>query len=93
MVLSGVVDIRDLSQWVSLDQLIGEMNDPDEKIRSAAAFALGGVVAGSVQKYFPSLLEYLQRTTQPLERSLILHSIKEVIYLLLLLTSGHYFQL
>jgi HEAT repeat protein len=55
------------------------MNDPDEKIRSAAAFALGGVVAGSVPKYFPSLLEYLQRTTQPLERSLILHSIKEVI--------------
>jgi HEAT repeat protein len=82
-----------LSQWISLDQLVGEMNDPDEKIRSAAAFALGGVVAGSVQKYFPSLLEYLQRTTQPLERSLILHSIKEVINLLGLLTSGHYFQL
>ena len=70
--------MRDLSQWISLDQLIGEMNDPDEKVRSAAAFALGGVVAGSVQKYFPSLLEYLQRATQPLERSLILHSIKEV---------------
>lgn len=69
------------------------MNDPDEKIRSAAAFALGGVVAGSVQKYFPSLLEYLQRTTQPLERSLILHSIKEAIYLLVSLNSGHYFQL
>lgn len=54
------------------------MNNSDEKVRSAAAFALGGVVAGSVQKYFPSLLEYLQRTKQPLERSLILHSIKEV---------------
>jgi HEAT repeat protein len=54
------------------------MNDEDEKIRSAAAFALGGVVAGSVQKYFPSLLDYLRRTTQPHERSLILHAIKEV---------------
>jgi hypothetical protein len=93
MVSYCVVDIRDLSQWVSLDQLIGEMNDPDEKIRGAAAFALGGVVAGSVQKYFPSLLEYLQRTSQPLERSLILHSIKEVIDPSILLKSGHHFQL
>jgi HEAT repeat protein len=54
------------------------MNDPDEKIRTAAAFALGGIVAGSVQKYFPSLLEHLKRTNQPHERTLILHSIKEV---------------
>jgi HEAT repeat protein len=61
-----------------LDGLVEEMNDSDEKVRSTAAVALGGVVAGSVQKYFPPLLEYLQRTTQPLERSLILHSIKEV---------------
>jgi HEAT repeat protein len=61
-----------------LDALIGEMNDPDEKIRSAAAFAVGGIVAGNVQKHFASLLKYLQRTTQSLERSLILHSIKEV---------------
>jgi HEAT repeat protein len=71
-------DSRDLSSYISMDGLIGEMKDPDEKIRSAAAFALGGVVAGSVQKYFPALLDYLQRTTEPLERSLILHSIKEV---------------
>jgi hypothetical protein len=73
-----VIDLRDLSQWVSLDSLVEEMNDSDERIRGAAAYALGGVVAGSIHKYFPSLLEYLQRTTQPLERSLILHSIKEV---------------
>jgi HEAT repeat protein len=71
-------DSRDLSEYLSMDGLIGEMSDPDEKIRSAAAFALGGVVAGTVQKYFPTLLDYLQRTTEPLERSLILHSIKEV---------------
>jgi len=61
-----------------LDGLIGEMKDPDEKIRGAAAFAVGGVVSGSVQKHFQSLLDYLQQTSQPMERSLILHSIKEV---------------
>ena len=53
------------------------MKDPDEKIRSAAAFALGGVVAGSVEKHFPALLDFLEGTTQPIERSLILHSVKE----------------
>ena len=68
------------------------MNDPDEKIRSAAAFALGGVVAGSVQKYFPALLKYLQGTTKPHERSLILHSIKEV-YPLNVTNAGYCFQL
>ena len=68
------------------------MNDKDEKIRSAAAFALGGVVAGSVQRNFPALLDHLRRTTKPLERSLILHSIKEVDYHLVPLTTGDYFQ-
>jgi cullin-associated NEDD8-dissociated protein 1 len=77
-VFRDFTDTRDLSQWISLDELVTEMNNRDEKIRSAAAFALGGVVAGNVQKYFPALLEYLQRTTQAIERSLILHSIKEV---------------
>ena len=64
-----------------MEGLIADMNDQDEKIRSAAAFALGGVVAGSVQKYFPSLLQYLQQSNQPHQRSLILHAIKEVIHL------------
>jgi HEAT repeat protein len=76
-----------------MDDLIRELNNPDEKIRSATAFALGGVVAGSVQKYFPALLEYLQETTVPLERSLILHSIKEVQPFFVVLMSGDYLQL
>jgi hypothetical protein len=88
-----VSNIRDLSAWISMDDLIREMNNPDEKIRSATAFALGGVVAGSVQKYFPALLEYLQKTDAPLERSLILHSIKEVQPLFTVLMLGDYLQL
>lgn len=66
------------------------MSDQDEKIRSAAAFALGGVVAGSVQKYFQSLLDYLQQTSQQFERSLILHSIKEASHSLTCLILGDY---
>jgi HEAT repeat protein len=61
-----------------MESLLEEMNDSDEKVRSTAAFALGGVVAGSVQKSFPALLNHLQQTSQPNERSLILHAIKEV---------------
>lgn len=61
-----------------LNLLMVEMKDPDEKIRNAAAFAVGGLVAGSVQKHFPILLEYLHRTTESVERSLVLHAIKEV---------------
>jgi len=67
-----------LSEWVPWDALIQELNDDDEKIRSAAAFAVGGYVAGSVQKFFPALLKYLQETQNATKRSLILHSIKEV---------------
>ena len=81
-----MTDLRDLSEWISLEGLVKEMNEPDEKIRTAAAFALGGVVAGSVQKYFPALLDYLKQTNHPLERTLILHSIKEVFHLCELLT-------
>jgi hypothetical protein len=55
------------------------MNGSDEKIRSAAAFALGGVVAGSIHKYFPALLGVLHATTEAHQRSLILHAIKEVL--------------
>jgi len=61
-----------------LDRLMLEMRDTDEKIRNAAAFAIGGLVAGSVPKHFPILLQYLQRTTDSVERSLVLHAIKEV---------------
>jgi HEAT repeat protein len=71
---------RDLSEWIPWNYLILELDDEDEKIRSAAAFALGGYVAGSVQKFFPALLQYLQETPSAIKRSLVLHSIKEVIF-------------
>lgn len=74
-------DDRDLSEWIPWDALIRELNDEDEKIRSAAAFAVGGYVAGSVQKFFPALLQYLQETKSAMKRSLVLHSIKEVRFL------------
>lgn len=61
-----------------LNQLMVEMRDTDEKIRNAAAFAIGGLIAGNVETYFPTLLDYLQRTTDSVERSLVLHAIKEV---------------
>ena len=57
---------------------MAEMRETDEKIRNAAAFAIGGLIAGNVEKYFPTLLDYLQRTTDSIERSLVLHAIKEV---------------
>jgi HEAT repeat protein len=60
--------------------LLGFLEDPDEKIRNAAAFAVGGVVAGNVDKYFSPLLALLQEpTTNALTRSLVLHAIKEVL--------------
>ena len=70
--------------------MIEEMDEEDEKHRSAAALALGGVAAGSVQKFFPALLDYVQQTTSPVKRSLVLHSIKEVLFVDSFLRTGHY---
>jgi len=61
-----------------MEGLFQEMGDSDEKIRNAAAFALGGVVAGSVEKYFPQLLRSLHGASV-VGRHLILHAIKEVL--------------
>jgi hypothetical protein len=74
-----------------MDKLFQEMGDSDEKIRNAAAFALGGVVAGSVGPYFLSLLKSLQ-STPPAGRSLILHAIKEVVLYPIDLTPGYHVQ-
>jgi len=71
-------DPWDVAATVPFEVLLQRMSHNDEKIRSAAAFAVGGVAAGQTKKYFPILLDYLSRSTQSHERTLILHAVKEV---------------
>jgi hypothetical protein len=68
----------DVTTTVPFESLIRRMGHDDEKVRSAAAFAVGGVAAGQTKKYFPTLLDYLCTSNQPHERTLMLHAVKEV---------------
>jgi hypothetical protein len=69
------------------------MAHDDEKVRSAAAFAVGGVAAGQTMKYFPTLLDYLCNSKDSHERTLLLHAVKEVPHRQQSqLTPGYYIQ-
>ena len=71
-------DPWDVAATVPFEVLLERMSHDDEKVRSAAAFAVGGVAAGETKKYFPILLDYVSSATQSHERTLILHAVKEV---------------
>lgn len=67
-----------MSAYGNLQQiLIGTFDLASEDIRSAAAFALGNISAGNVEKFVPYLLSQIQ--ANPHNSYLLLQSLKEVI--------------
>ena len=67
-----------MSGYGELQQiLIGTFDLPSEDIKSAAAYALGNVSAGNVEKFVPYLLSQIQ--ANPQHGYLLLQSLKEVI--------------
>ncbi|CAG8443165.1 10301_t:CDS:10 [Ambispora gerdemannii] len=51
---------------------------PSEEVKSAAAFALGNVAVGNVNKYLPIVIQEIIRS-DPKKRYLLLHALKEII--------------
>ncbi|NWY72366.1 CAND1 protein, partial [Erithacus rubecula] len=59
------------------DVLLQALASPSEEVKSAAAFALGSVSAGSLPEFLPLLLAEIG--SQPKRQYLLLHSLKEAI--------------
>jgi len=78
MLFLSSANIRDLSPYIQLADLLNYLQDSDERIRNAGAFAMGGVTAGIVDKFFPTLLSGLGSSADARTRSLLLHAVKEV---------------
>ncbi|CAG8576615.1 11916_t:CDS:10 [Ambispora leptoticha] len=51
---------------------------PSEEVKSAAAFALGNIAVGNVNKYLPIVIQEIIRS-DPKKRYLLLHALKEII--------------
>lgn len=70
----------DLSGVSSLKQLILSSFSPSsEEVKSAASYALGSIAIGNLQQYLPFILQEIE--TQLKRQYLLLHSLKEVIFL------------
>uniref|UniRef100_A0A803VTQ0 TATA-binding protein interacting (TIP20) domain-containing protein n=1 Tax=Ficedula albicollis TaxID=59894 RepID=A0A803VTQ0_FICAL len=76
--LAEVGRSRNLSAQRELRSVLLEaLASPSEEVKSAAAFALGSVSAGSLQEFLPLLLSEIG--SQPKRQYLLLHSLKELI--------------
>lgn len=68
----------DLSKFAQVDeQVIVSFASQSEEVKFAAAFALGNICVGNIQKYLPSIVAQIKE--QPKKRYLLLHALKEVI--------------
>ncbi|KAL1924349.1 uncharacterized protein VTP21DRAFT_7384 [Calcarisporiella thermophila] len=68
----------DLSHHKELHGSILELfNASSEEIKSAAAYALGNISVGNVQRYLPVVISEIKE--QPKRRYLLLHALKEII--------------
>lgn len=73
---------RDLSPISNLKEiLLASFSPTSEEIKSAASYALGSVAVGNLQEFLPFILNEIQST--PKRQYLLLHSLKEVCFLLL----------
>lgn len=67
----------DLSRHNKLEVTVTEaFHAPSEELKAAAAYALGSIAVGNLDKYLPYLLE--QITSQPKLQYFLLSSLKEV---------------
>jgi hypothetical protein len=67
----------DLSKHKGLEVTVTEaFHAPSEELKAAAAYALGSIAVGNLDKYLPYLLE--QITSQPKLQYFLLSSLKEV---------------
>lgn len=60
--------------------VIESFQSPFEEIKSAASYALGNIAVGNLSKYLPFILDQIDN--QQKKQYLLLHSLKEVSFLL-----------
>lgn len=68
----------DLSDFSQIDeQAIALFASQSEEVKFAAAFALGNICVGNINKYLPTIVSQIKE--QPKKRYLLLHALKEII--------------
>ncbi|CAO3650666.1 unnamed protein product [Mucor hiemalis] len=68
----------DLSDFSQIDeQVIALFSSQSEEVKFAAAFALGNIGVGNINKYLPTIISQIKE--QPKKRYLLLHALKEII--------------
>ncbi|KAI9483260.1 MAG: armadillo-type protein [Benjaminiella poitrasii] len=68
----------DLSQFPEInEQVINLFSAQSEEVKFAAAFALGNICVGNINKYLPPIVSQIKE--EPKRRYLLLHALKEVI--------------
>lgn len=68
----------DLSNFDKIDeQAITLFASQSEEVKFAAAFALGNICVGNINKYLPTIVSQIKE--QPKRRYLLLHALKEII--------------
>jgi len=60
--------------------VIESFQSPFEEMKSAASYALGNIAVGNLSKYLPFILDQIDH--QQKKQYLLLHSLKEVCYLI-----------
>ena len=59
------------------EQVIALFASQSEEVKFAAAFALGNICVGNINKYLPTIISQIKE--QPKRRYLLLHALKEII--------------
>ncbi|KAI9258404.1 armadillo-type protein [Helicostylum pulchrum] len=68
----------DLSEFNHIDeQVIDLFSSQSEEVKFAAAFSLGNICVGNINKYLPLIVTQIKE--QPKKRYLLLHALKEII--------------
>lgn len=74
------INCRDLSSVPNLKEtILQSFSSNSEEIKSSASYSLGSISIGNLEQYLPFILREIDM--QPKRQYLLLHSLKEVIYL------------
>lgn len=78
LTLGEIGNRTDLSGVSKLyDTVLAAFSDTSEEIKSAAAFALGNISAGKIEKFLPLIIDQIHKDSK--KRYLLLHALKEII--------------
>jgi cullin-associated NEDD8-dissociated protein 1 len=71
------------------ETILQSFSSNSEEIKSSASYSLGSISIGNLEQYIPFILREIDM--QPKRQYLLLHSLKEVIFICILLKYNFYF--